>query len=559
MTLIALNRLFARLDDHAPVARHRGRPVDGAGLRAGVAALAGALGARREQHWAVFYHDAYPALVALLALWQAGKTAWLPGDNRPATAEALVAAGCPGRLGDWDDRPADPAATPPLTLVDTDPDAELVIFTSGSSGRPKAIRKHWYQLLNELDTLETVFGEGLGDARFAGTVGHQHIYGLLFRLLWPLAAGRALLSEPLREDGGVLTLAATGPLVWVASPAHLKRLHDDAPWAAARGLKTIFSSGGPLPAEAAGHLRELAGRDAIEVYGSSETGGVAWRRQADGGAWTLLPGMVLETDDGVATLSSPHLARGERYVLDDRIERLADDRFRLLGRRDRLTKVEGKRVSPQAVAAALEDHPLVAEARVLQRPGEQRLSAVLVLTDGGRRALEQQGRAALARLWRRHLRDRVDPLAIPRRWRYPLALPETAQGKVPRQALEALFAGGRDHPPDTGAPARDGDRRVTIPVTIPVDLPWFAGHFREQGVVPGVVQIDWAEAFAHRHFPLPGTASRLETVKFQKLMLPGAALSLELEWQPERQRVLFAFRSPAGAHSSGRLIFEEPA
>lgn len=555
----SLTTLFRRLDDHAPVAHSHGRTITGAELRRDVATLSGALAPCPEHDWGVFYRHGYPALVALLALWQSGKTPWLPGNNQPGTVTALEQAGCRRRIGDWDDDEPAPASAPPALLKDADADAEIVIFTSGSSGRPKAIRKQWRQLLNELNTLETAFGDHLGKALFAGTVSHQHIYGLLFRLLWPLAAGRALFSEPLHEDTSILRLAADTPLVWVASPAHLKRLHQDAPWSTAR-LTAIFSSGGPLPALAATQLRTLAGQDAIEVYGSSETGGVAWRRQRDGDAWTPLPGMDLIIDaHGSATLTSPHLPAGHRYCLDDQLLALPAGRFRLGSRRDRILKVEGKRVSPDAVAECLLTHPLITEARVLQPPGEQRLGAVLVLTGAGREALERDGRTALARRWRAHLAGQVEPVALPRRWRYPLQLPETAQGKVPRAALEALFRDTLSQPVRISAPVHEDQHRVSLELEVPWDLPWFAGHFPQQGVVPGVVQIDWAQAYGRRHLPVPERLHRLEVVKFHALITPGTRLTLTLEWQPERHRLMFSFHSPAGPHSSGRLVFEEPA
>ena len=116
-----------------------------------------------------------------------------------------------------------------------------------------------------------------GRRLFVGTVSHQHIYGLLFRLLWPLSAGRPLYSEAFQDPAGILRLAAQRPLVWVASPAHLKRLRDDLPWDAAKPPRAIFSSGGPLPADSASHLAAHAGVSATEVYGSSETGGIGWR------------------------------------------------------------------------------------------------------------------------------------------------------------------------------------------------------------------------------------------------------------------------------------------
>ena len=550
-----LTTLFHNLAPSASVAWHDGALVDGDRLRRDVAHRTSALRAHPARDWAVFYHHGYPALVTLLALWQAGKRAWLPGNNQPATGKAL-AAYCQAFAGDWP-TPERLDTADPAPLTETDADTELVIFTSGSSGAPKPIFKRYRQLLNELRTLETAFGAGLDNALFVGTVSHQHIYGLLFRLLWPLAAGRPLCSEAFQDPAGILRLAARGPLAWVASPAHLKRLRDDLPWDPAAPPRAIFSSGGPLPAASASHLAAHAGVPATEVYGASETGGIGWRRQPpDDGPWTLLPGLALARQADRTRLLSPHVDGGE-VSLDDHLELLGERRFRLGGRRDRVVKVEEKRIALAQVEQALTGHPAVAEARVLQPPGEQRLGAVLVLTPAGARQLDDLGRAAITTALREHLAARLEPLAIPRRWRLVARLPETAQGKVPMAALEALFSSSRQQLPDIEESVKD-DRGLTLTLRVDTRLPWFRGHFEAQGVLPGVVQIDWAEAFARRYFPLPAGPHHLEVIKFNNLILPGQELHLTLDWKPATGKLAFAFHSSRGPHSSGRLAFKEP-
>lgn len=552
-----LATLFRSLTPDAPVARHGGVLLDGERLRRDVANRTAALKAHPAQDWAVFYHHGYPALVTLLALWQTGKRAWLPGNNQAATGAAL-AGYCQAFAGDWPN--AEPLDTPSeaAPLQDTDPDTELVIFTSGSSGDPKPIFKRYRALLNELATLEQAFGDGLGEALFAGTVSHQHIYGLLFRLLWPLAAGRVLHSEAFQDAAGILRLATQGPVVWVASPAHLKRLRDDLPWDPATPPRAIFSSGGPLPAASASHLAAHAGVRATEVYGSSETGGIGWRRQpGDDDAWTLLPGLTLARQADHSRLTSPHVEGGD-VLLDDHLELLDARRFRLGGRRDRVVKVEEKRVSLAQVEQALAGHPAVAEVRVLQPDGEQRLGAVLVLSPAGEQRLAEHGRAALTSEWREHLAATLEPLAVPRRWRLVARLPETAQGKVPMAALQALFSSSLKQLPEIQDSVHD-DRGLTLALQVEPDLPWFRGHFQAQGVLPGVVQIEWAEAFGRRYFPLPAAPNHLEVIKFNNLIVPGQRLSLTLDWKPATGKLTFAFHSSRGPHSSGRLVFKEPA
>jgi len=90
-----------------------------------------------------------------------------------------------------------------------------------------------------------------------GSVATQHIYGLLFRLLWPLCAGRPMLRRtlPFAEDMQRASREQSA-FCWVASPALLKRMGDNLDWPALRQVRRVFSSGGPLPAEDAQMLGE---------------------------------------------------------------------------------------------------------------------------------------------------------------------------------------------------------------------------------------------------------------------------------------------------------------
>jgi 3-hydroxymyristoyl/3-hydroxydecanoyl-(acyl carrier protein) dehydratase len=94
--------------------------------------------------------------------------------------------------------------------------------------------------------------------------------------------------------------------------------------------------------------------------------------------------------------------------------------------------------------------------------------------------------------------------------------------------------------------------RLTLQV--PPDLAWFAGHFDNMPVLPGVVLIQWAAHFIAEipgHHQFTGT---LRALKFRRLVLPGFRLELTLELDPLRHEVSFCFRSNQGEHARGCLL-----
>ena len=608
------------------VAYRDGQPVNNRSFRARTAAWQQLLTVTPGRRFALFLEDSIDFSSALYGAWLAGKTIYLPGDTLSATCAALSAT-VDGFLGDFDSAwaPSMPrndvrgAHSPSLEgrlLADAE---GLVVYTSGSSGAAQAIPKRLSQMAAEVAMLERSFGSLLGDADILSTVSHQHIYGLLFKVLWPLAAQRVVHMRSAVFLEELLPWMQNRPCVLISSPAHLTRFPDRAALPSGQAplqLRAVFSSGGPLAASAATAAGALLGSTPIEIYGSSETGGIAWRRRLGNSAagsaanaainaatddsWTALPGVTwrLDPDEGVLEVRSPHLRDDEWLRLADRATADDDDhsdhnnddrndhntgrRFILQGRTDRIVKLEEKRISLDAIEHCLCASPLVNAAKVLLHsdPAEPQrragIVAFVVASDAGRLLLAQSGKLALNRQLKATLSDTVAAIATPRSWRYLDALPLNAQGKTTQADLLALL-----NPAPTAAPQtaqslqsqsshsikpsrptmpgielrRQDTSGVLLELHIGADLLYFDGHFNATAILPGVVQLNWAIVIGRRYFDMPPLFSGVHALKFQQMIMPDSKVMLELQYEPSKAAMHFRLHSAAGQHASGRVMF----
>lgn len=497
--------------------------------------------------------DGFEFSAALFGAWQAGAIPWMPADALPATLQRLRDDGV-AFAGELPDGLQAATGGGDIALQALDLDAcALVLFTSGSTGEPVAIRKSLRQLDAEVDALESAFGALLGDATVHGTVSHQHIYGLLFRILWPLSARRPFARARLAYTEQLTTLGPESVAV-IASPAHLKRLPATQDWRAlVQTLRVVFSSGGALPVDAAGDVQRLWQQAPIEVFGSTETGGIAWRR-ADGSraAWLPLPGVEWRLQGDTLEVRSPHLPDMDWFATSDRAHASGDGRFQLLGRADRIVKIEERRISLDAIEARLRESEWLDEVRLVALPGPRvLLAAAAVPTSAGRELLDGEGRAAFAQRLRGWLAGHCDPIALPRRWRFLDAMPADARGKTSERALTALF---RPLMPPPHWLRRDA-HGASATLTATAELAAFEGHFPQAPILPGVVLLDWAVRLGRDAFGLSFDVQRVEALKFQQLVRPGTELTVDLALVPGR--LDFRFTSAHGVHAAGRLRFDE--
>lgn len=529
--------------------------LDHAQLREQALRIAAGLHARGVQHMAVHLEDAADLAIALLGAWRAGVSVLLPSDLQAQTRQRWSSEVDLWLTDHDDDVHLNDLLQPALPGAELDLDqCRLSLCTSGSSGEPKRIDKTLRQLANEVEALEQLWGADLGQACIIGSVATQHIYGLLFRVLWPLCAGRGFVRKQLAFPEDLQRASREHPaFAWVASPALLKRMGDNLDWPALSAVRRVFSSGGALPADAAHSLQQRLQQWPTEILGSSETGGIAWRQGAS--LWQPFAGVELSQDaDGALLIASPYLPVGHVEHTADAASIAADGRFELLGRLDRIVKLEEKRISLPMLEQALVAHDWVGEARLgVVQENRAVLGALLVLSEEGLFALREHGRRSLTEALRKHLSEHCEALALPRRWRLVRQLPLNSQGKLPQADIEALLLAPRPKAPEVLEQVETAGE-WSLQLAVPADLAYFSGHFPKAPVLPGVVQVEWALQLGQQLLDLPGKFAGMEVLKFQQLVRPGDEIQLHLRFDRERGKLYFAYRNDTATCSSGRIL-----
>lgn len=436
-------------------------------------------------------------------------------------------------------QPPPPAASTAMFEPPTRP-LKITFFTSGSSGTPKAVERTLDQMETEITVLESLWGGAPGPV--LGTVTHQHIYGLGFRIVWPVMAGYPAADRPMDFWEQLRDRLVPGT-VFISSPAHLTRLPGAGVLDRCRP-RMVFSAGALLPLAAARECQAVFGTVPIEILGSTETSAVAWRQQmGENEPWTPLPSVEIAADRaGCLTVKSAFIEPDQRITMGDRVEMVEGGRFRLLGRADRVVKVEGIRVSLTRVEEALADLEEVEETAAVALPHRRgRIGAAVVLSPKGASLLAEKGPFRLSRQLRAALAGRLDSIERPKFWRFVPRFPVNSQGKRVDADVRALFE--TSSKPERAVPGvrRLDDREAEIDIRLDAHMPWFGGHFPDEPVFPGVAEVHLAVTWSKRLWNWCPSSATLTCVKFHRVLRPEDQLRLTLTRDTVGDRLRFRF------------------
>jgi acyl-coenzyme A synthetase/AMP-(fatty) acid ligase len=324
----------------------------------------------------------------------------------------------------------------PPTLVRAAGSPFIFLFTGGSTGTPRIWSKTPGNLFGEAFHLARAFGFGPADL-ILSTAPPQHIYGLLASVLLPFVASARVVCRTCTFPREILgTLQEEEPTVLVSVPIHYGALRIDD--LRRFSLRLALSSAAPLDPGDAAFFLEKTGLAINEIYGSTETGGMATRVfGADHGSWepfACLGWRILSERLSVRSdFISPDLpvdAEGY-YITADRVAPAGENRFRILGRADHIVKIAGKRLDLEEIREKIRRIPGVKDACVMAMPmnGSQRVRiAALVATDLATGEIREA------------IRSMDEPHGLLRRIRIVPAIPVLPNGKIDRQRVDRLLS-----------------------------------------------------------------------------------------------------------------------
>jgi acyl-coenzyme A synthetase/AMP-(fatty) acid ligase len=387
--------------------------------------------------------DRYRFSVGLAACLMSGRVSLLPSTHTPEVISQL-AMFASDAICLTDDSRCDinlprhfyPQALSASTLpfeIPRIPESQLaaIVFTSGSTGVPLPYRKTWGLLARCVRNGAPILGLTDGRAHtIIGTVPAQHMYGFESSVLLAMLSGNAFVAERpfYPADVAAAVAAVPRPRVLVTTPVHLRTLlSSEVPFPP---LDLVMSATAPLTQELAREVESKYASPLLEIYGSTETGQIAIRRSAETAAWRLWPGVTLRVAGDQVFAQGGHVE--QVTAMCDVIELKGPNEFVLHGRTADLVNVAGKRSSFGYLNAQLNAIPGVIDGAFFLNDspsgstGVARLGAAVVAPGMTLAQLNEQ------------LRQRIDPVFLPRPLLMVERLPRNATGKLPQQALQEL-------------------------------------------------------------------------------------------------------------------------
>lgn len=318
-------------------------------------------------------------------------------------------------------------------------DTLLYLYTSGSTGSPKLVEKTFENILVELELLVQILEMSENDVVLP-LVPTFHIYGLLYAVFLPLYKGACIrLDIPFSPAAVIEDGIEKGVHYIIANPTILSALKTFLTKEKTQSrLKYIISSTMPLETEVIVDLYNKQNWKVLEFYGSTETGGIAYRKYYENTDWNFFSYIDFKLDEEFCLdIQSPGLSphNKEWYSTGDIIEVKKDNRFSLMGRVNQLVKVAGNRVSTVEIENYLKKHPSIKDAVVIGNKAKgiigEDLIAIIVL--------EENKLLTVSEL-KKYCKQKLADFKIPKVFHFVNQIPRGDNGKTLYSKVKDLIA-----------------------------------------------------------------------------------------------------------------------
>ena len=349
---------------------------------------------------------------------------------------------------------------PCLTAAD---DVALMAFTSGTTGKPKAVVHTHRDVLAACQAWPRHVLEATADDIVMGSPPLAFTFGLGGLLLFPFSAGASIYfpSIPYTPEAMVKLINETRATIIYTAPTFYRQMAAFAKQAGTPSLRLCVSAGEALPDATRQLWKEATGIEMLDGIGATEMFHIFISSKPSdvrrGAIGKVVPGYTAKVvdDQGVevpfgsvgklAVIGPTDCkymddARQSKYVINgwndpgDAFTQDADGYFFYQARDDDMIITSGYNVGGPEVEDALMQHPAVAECGVIGLPDDERgmvVKAFVVLKPGV--SVDE----ATIKLLQDHVKATLAPFKYPRQIEFVDNLPRTETGKLQRFKLRS--------------------------------------------------------------------------------------------------------------------------
>jgi acyl-coenzyme A synthetase/AMP-(fatty) acid ligase len=437
-------------------------------------------------------------------------------------------------------------------------DRILYFFTSGSTGTPKRIKKQFKMLSAEV-AFHSQNQKHLIEQNpvSISSVAPYHMYGLLWRFLFPLANGIAsdldivFTPEELQHKQSVYdkVLFATTPsfLDGITRYQNQYTFHNN--------CVGIYSSGSLLDTKTSSNAYKMFGVSPYEIFGSTETGGVASRQQINGPEWTIFAPVTVNLTENNELLIESDFSCTCPYLMSDIVEKTGKDTFLLKGRGDRMVKIAEERVSLPEMEEKLCGYKYIDKSYVSTLTTKDRIivCSAITLNNLGKEYIIQNGRHQFITELKQYLLNFFPNVVLPRKIRIVNTIPVNMQGKYIKSDIMSMFESNIPEPIMQNITKTD--TVFSADLTFLKDSSYFNGHFQNHPVLPGVIQIHFVMMFIKQYFNIVANDYHVLKLKFSNLILPDTPIHFELNRTSDNE-FAFEYTNIDKKYSKGKIVIK---
>jgi long-chain acyl-CoA synthetase len=353
---------------------------------------------------------------------------------------------------------------PPVPKVGRD-DTAVLLYTSGTSGKPKGVCQTYGNLRSNIDA-SIEYARLKADHHFLGLVPLFHSFGLTAMLLIPVRLGASAYYLPRFQPSAVIDAIREQQVsvtMLVASMfAALLRSKTGGP-DDFKSIQFAIAGGEAFPDAVFHAFKARFGVEVLQGYGMSEASPVVslntpWAHKV-GSVGQAIPGVTVAAFDddgqklaadstGELWVKGPNVMKGYYKKPEETAAALtsegwyksgdmgvvdAEGFIKITGRKKEMIIVGGENVYPREIESVLEQHPAVSEAAVIGQKDESRGEVVVAF------AILHEGASATDIELRDFCRDKIAGFKIPRRVIIAKELPRGGTGKILKRKLTELL------------------------------------------------------------------------------------------------------------------------